>query len=1109
MKRGLKLFAFTVLFMGTVTLVSAQVTTSSLGGTVKDSKGEALEGATVKATHVPSGSVYYNYVQKGGNYSIVGMRPGGPYTVEFSFVGYETKTVTDINLSLGSTYILDFQLSESATALTEAVVTGTRQTKLTTEKTGASTNVNSAQIRMLPTINRSISDIARVSPYANGMSFAGSDGRSSNLTVDGANLNNNFGLSSALPGGGNPISLDAIEEIQVVIAPFDVRQTNFIGGGVNAITKSGTNKIKGSVYHYWRNQDMRGNNIGDRNFGVPNKESRKIYGASLGFPIIKNKLFFFGSIESEKSPQQVISWRASTSGVSDLQTISRTTESDLQKVSDHLKTKYGYNTGSFKDFPADESNLKYLLRLDWNINKSNKLNVRYNYTKNMAWNPPNGNSADVGTRSPVMRVSAHSMSFANSMYSMDNIVNSITGELNSRISSKMSNQLLVTYSLIKDVRGSTSDPFPFIDILSGDIAKGSDIMNSYIATGYELFTWNNGVTNKVTTVTDNFTYYLDKHKITAGISYEYQYADNNYMRNGTGYYRYASLSDFLNGAAPIDFALTYGANGNKTPSNAVAFGQLGVYLQDEWNVLDNLKLIIGVRGDNLAFLNDIMTNNAIKKLDFGGRNIDTGVWPKTVINWSPRIGFTYDVKKNKSLIVRGGTGLFTGRLPLVFFTNMPSNAGMNQLLMQLNTNTNFSTGAVTYNTVNTVNGPKSAKDLLPLLAGGIITDVDEMIRRLGFITEITPDMGSVPSSIAGVDPNFKMPMVWKTALAVDYQIPVKFPFTLTVEGMFTKNINALMLDNYALKSREAENWNKFSGLDNRYIYPAAANRYYNNVQSAHVLTNTDKGYGYTFNITLKAQPVKNVDIMAAYTRTEMKEISGMPGSNASSAWQGLITVNGPNLNDVQRSQYVIPDQVIGSFSYVLAPVSNKHVSTTINLFYRGYSPYGNSFMYSNDMNGDGINNDLIYIPSKRGDIKFISQADEDAFFAFMEQDNYLKNHKGKYAESYAARAPWVHKFDLRILQDFYIKAGKNKNTLQLSFDILNFGNLINSKWGVNKSNAVSNSGRILKYETKDASNVPSFSMVKVNGEYPTKTYETYYNYGQCWSLQMGLRYIFN
>jgi hypothetical protein len=1088
---------FTVLLFLSMAMISfgQGSTTSSMSGKITDTQGEVLAGATVVATHVPSGSIYGATANSQGLYSIQGMRPGGPYRVEISFIGYSKETFTDINLSLGEIFGLNVNMTESSTELNVVTVVGAKPSKFNTLKTGATTNISADQMTVMPTINRNISDIARVSPYTNGMSFSGGDGRSTNFTVDGSNFNNNFGLSSSLPGGGNPISLDAIEEVQVVIAPFDVRQTNFIGGGINAITKSGTNTFKASAYTYYTNQNMRGNKIGDHDFGDRAKESNTTYGVTVGGPIIKNKLFFFGNLEYEKTPQQVIRWRASQNGVSDQQTISRVTESDLQAVSDFLRDNYGYETGSYSSFPADESNLKYLARIDWNITDAHKLSVRYNHTKNTAWNPPNGNSTDGSYRDRSKdRVGEFSMSYANSMYSMDNIVNSGSLELNSRFSNTMSNQLLVTYSDIKDVRGSTSDPFPFIDIMSGDIATGVDALAPYISAGYELFTWNNGVKNKIITATDNFTYYLDAHKLTAGVSFEYQMADNNYMRNGTGYYRYASLSDFLIGAAPVDFSLTYGTNGNLVPSNAVKFNQIGAYIQDEWNPLQNFKLTVGLRADNLSFIDDIITNNAIKELDFGGRHIDTGEWPKSRINLSPRVGFTWDVNSNKSIVVRGGTGIFTGRLPLVFFTNMPSNAGMNQILMKLQTR--FNSSGV----------PTSIDPRLALLEGPMITDVDEMISTLGFQTVVTPEDGSVPSSIAGVDPDFRMPQVWKSSLAVDYKVPVEFPFSVTAEGMFTKNINAVMIQNYAVMD-PTTSWSRFAGPDKRYIFPAEY-LYSGTIKDASVLSNTNKGYGYTLNLTVNAEPVKNLDLMAAYTKTEMKELSGMPGSNANSAWIGVYSVDGPNNPTVQRSQYVMPDKVIGSLSYRI-PYLNDHMASSISLFYSGFTPYGNSFVYSNDMNGDGVTTDLIYIPKQKGEVSFLTSADENAFFNFIEQDKYLSKHKGEYAEAYAARAPWVNRIDLRFVQDFSVRAGSTRNTLQLSIDVLNAANLLNSKWGVYKNMAASNYGAILKYEGRDESNVPSYSMVKVDDAYPTQTYDTYLNIGQTWMLQVGLRYIFN
>lgn len=1083
-------------FVVMATTLSAQVTTSSMSGKVV-SLGEPVIGATVVVKHEPSGSVYGTVTNTEGRFNLNGMRVGGPYTVAISYVGLNEVKLTGIQLQLGEIYPVNVEMSETSEQLAELVVSAVR-TKFTSEKTGATTNVSSAMITSMPSVNRSISDIARLSPYASGMSFAGSDGRSTNFTVDGANFNNNFGLSSSLPGGGNPISLDAIEEIQVVVTPFDVRQTNFIGGGINAITKSGTNTFKGTAYTYFTNQDLRGNKIGDYDFGDRDPSSRNIYGMTLGGPIIKNKLFFFVNAEIEKEPGQVVTWRPSPDGISDGKTLSRTSVADMEAVRKHLKDNYGYDAGSYTDFPGDQSNIKLLARIDWNINDKNKLNFRYNFTKNQSWRETNGNSTDAGYRNRDMdRISQYGMAFSNSLYSSDNIVNSFSAELNTRLADNMANQLLVTYTKIDDVRGSSSEPFPFIDILNGYDGDGNIILEPYMSAGYELFTWNNGVHNNVFTVTDNFTYYLDNHKITAGLSYEYQMANNAYMRNGTGYYRYASVDDFLNKAAPIDFALTYGWDGELNPAAEVAFNQVGAYVQDEWNFRDNVKFTYGIRGDMISYVDNLIRNNAIYALDFGGQKIDTGVWPSAKLLLSPRVGFTWDVFNDQTLKVRGGTGIFTGRLPLVFFTNMPTSGGMVQGSYRATT---------TYNTDGTI---KASDPNLALLAGGMITDVNEMISTLGLKTTISPEDGSLPSEIAAVDPKFKMPQVWKSSVAVDYQVPTDFPMTVTVEGIFTKSLNAVQLKNYSLKQPD-NTWERFGGSDDRYIYPAD---YKYQSRNAFVLSNNSEGWGAIANITVTAQPVKDLNVMAAYTMTESKEISGMPGSSAGSAYGGLMAIDGPHLPTLQRSQYVVPHRAIASVSYKLPYVSDL-TSTTLNLFYSGSSSWGYSYAYSNDMNGDGYSTDLLYIPAAKGDIKFVSTADEDAFFAFMEQDKYLTKNKGKYAEANATRAPWVNNFDLRIMQDFRVKAGKTMNTLQLSLDFLNFGNLLNSEWGISKNMASANNGRILKYEGKDAENVPTYSFVKIkNAEgtmvYPTESFSTYYSYSDTWSLQLGLKYIFN
>ena len=1056
--------------------------------------GEPVIGATVQAVHEPSGTRYTTVTNVDGRYAIQGMRVGGPYKVSVSYIGYNKKEFTGITLQLGETYNLNAKMSEDASQLEEVVVSA-HASKFAGEKTGASTNISQVQMQTIPTISRSISDLARLSPYANGMSFAGGDGRSTNFTLDGANLNNNFGLTSGLPGGGNPISMDAIDEMQVVVSPFDVRQTNFIGGGINAVTKSGTNTFKGSAYIYYNNENMHGNRVANTDLGERGTNRSTTYGFTLGGPIVKDKLFFFANAEYTTIPAVANRWAPSDNGKANLdQYISRTTKNDLDRVSKFLKEKYGYDPGSYTDWGADEHNLKLLGRLDWNINNNHHLALRFNHTANKAWNAPNGNSSDTGYRLRGMdRLSQYSMSFSNSMYSMDNKVSSLSADLNSRFSDKFANQLLFTYTDITDERGSNSSDFPFVDIMNGyeTLADGTvkQDLSPYMSFGYELFSYNNRVQNKITSLTDNFTWYAGNHKVTAGFNFEHQLANNSYMRGGTGYYRYRSVDDFINGAAPETVGLAYGYNGVSHPNAEVKFSQYGLYLQDEWNVNDCLKLTGGIRFDNIAFDNgDIMTNNAIKDLDFGGRHIDTGLWPKANIQISPRVGFVWDVLGDKSLKVRGGTGLFAGRLPLVFFTNMPTNSGMIQQ--------NPYNAVTTYNSDGTV---KSSNPTLDKFKGGLVTDPNQIRDLLGAPASITPEQGTVAKTIGGVDRNFKMPQVWKTSVAVDYQVPVSFPLTLTAEFIYTKKINDVMLNNYNIKNNTSE-WEHLNGADNRLIYPKDFT-YYSNLNDACVLTNTHKGHGYTFNITATAEPIKNLNVMAAYTHTVMKEISGMPGSNASSAWSGLYTVNGPNFPTLQNSAYVIPDRLIASVSY-------KYAKEHFSLFYTGYSPAGYSFFYNGDVNGDGIKNDLMYIPKDDSEIQFASDADRQAFWQFVEQDKYLKNHKGEYAEAYGARAPFVHRFDFRWAHDFDVKIGNTLNRLQLSVDIMNVGNLFNSKWGVAKNMGVCNNGQILKLN-KIENNTPVFSMMKSNGEYPTKTWDFNHNYDQCWKMQVGLKYTFN
>ena len=1108
---------FLVAMLLTLSLTAmAQITTSSMAGkvTLDDENGEEVIGATVVAVHEPSGTRYTAVTNTTGRFSINGMRTGGPYEVTVSYIGFQPKTLKGITLQLAETYNLSVWLSEDANELAEVVVSG-KASKFAAEKTGAATNITSAQITNLPTVSRSITDVTRLSPYGgNGMSFAGADGRTANFTVDGANFNNNFGLSSNLPGGGNPISIDAIEELQVVISPYDVRQTNFIGGGVNAITKSGTNTFKGSAYVYHKNENMQGDAVKRQQIpGAREKAQTTTYGFTLGGPIIKNKLFFFVNGEMVKTPTVVNRWRGSTNGVAEVDNyISRTKVSDLEAVSNYVANKYGYDTGSWTSFPADESNYKLLARIDWNITDKHHLALRYNFTKNRYWSSPNATSMDGGTRMSGARMSQYSMSFANSMYAGDNKIHTFSIDLNSRLSDNLSNQFLATYSKMQDpVRYTDSAEFPFIDITKDG--------NNYMALGYELFTWNNAVNNTVWNFKDDVTYYLGAHKIMAGISFEHQMADNQYMRNGTGYYRYnwedgMSVEDLFN-QTPEIFCLTYGYDGETKPAARVQFNRPGFYIQDDWNVNDKFKLTYGLRIDGLFFNNsDLMTNAAIYDLDYDGRHIDTGKWPSNSITFSPRVGFTYDVFGDKSLKIRGGSGLFSGRLPLVFFTNMPTNGGLVQYQAQLNAKTKVWDGKTnaavkgfenytgTYTTDN--NGNRYLD--MSQFAGGPMTSIAQMQEKLfalGYPNHVTPEMGTVPSAVNGVDPDFKMPQVWKTSLAIDYQLPVSFPFSVTVEGIFNKKIHDNCISDWAIPN--VGGFTRFNGVDNRPIYPAG----FRTNTKAFVLENTSKGYGWSANVTVNAQPFDWLSLMAAYTHTVSKEVTGMPGSAAESAFTYVPTVEGPNNIQLHNSQYVTPDRIVAS-----ATINDKS-GNHYNIIYESWRGGANySFMMVNDMNSDGYNYDAVYIPTDgevaNGQFRFVSQDDAQRFMDYVHNDSYLSSHQGEYAEPYSLYSPWVHRIDFGYKHDFKLNVGKTKHTLQLSFDMKNVLNFFNSSWGVAKylNSAIGSEARILKYEGVDAQGYATFSTpAAINAN--TETFAPSYSVGQCWYASVGVKYFFN
>ena len=1077
--------------------IGAQVTTSSLDGQVTDDQ-EALVGATIVALHDDSGTTYSAITNTKGYFSLSGLRVGGTYTVTVSYIGYKSAVIRNVRPNLSETYRLNVIMQPSA-ELDEVVITG-KASRFSGDKTGAVTHIREDQWLTLPNLSRSLTDMATLSPYAQGTRFGGRDQRQNNYTVDGANFNYNMGLDGAvLPAGGSPISIDALEEMQVSIAPYDVRQSHFVGGSVNAVTKSGTNRFMGSAYTYFRSEHLRGNKVEGEDLGERPEDSRTIYGFTLGGPLLKNKLFFFVNGEYEHIPTPIHKWRTSADGMMDAQNyISRTTAQDMDAFSKALISKYGYNPGSYTDFSGVNDTYRLMARLDWNISDRHRLMFRYNYTSNKTDNNVVGAAFNMNGGP----VSKYSMSFRGSCWTSTNSINSYTAELNSRIGCFGSNQLIASYTLNDaNKRKGIGPVFPTIDILAPD---ETGKLYAYMNAGYDQHAWNNGIDEKSWSVTNNFTLPLGNHKLMAGFSYESTIAGNCYMRYGAGYYRYNSFDDFMNNAAPSAFGICYSLTDEDRAVSDVHYDEFSFYAQDEWNLNKHLKLNYGVRLDVPFYRNDRYANPKINDYDFNGVRLSTTEWPESTPLVAPRLGFVYDVFGDKSLKVRGGIGVFNGRFPLIFLSKMQEASGMLQH---------------TYTTIND-------SEVLNALAGGI-RDRNETIAMLKekFPSKFPAEKEASVSNIATIDRNFKMPQVWKASLAADYRLPLSFPADITLEGTYTKDLNAILYRDVNIRPETDETMGHFSGPDNRLYYPGTTKqRIYENINYAILMTNTDKGYSYTLNATAHAEPVKNLDVMMTYTFTCARVMSNSASNQVDNAWRQEPAVNGPNYQVLHNSRYMSsPHRLMGQASYRFELF--RHLGTLVSLYYEGMRAGVYTYKFSNDMNNDGVAQDLLYIPADETELNrfhfqeyssngvtFSETEQRAAFWNFVNQDSYLKKRKGKYTEAFGAYLPWNNRFNLRFVQDVHVGWGGTAHTLQVSVDIMNVGNLLNSSWGCTKDTGACNDGNILQYIKLNEQNEPiyTFRSVTADGKtaLPTRSSWVSRNTAQCWQMMIGVKYLF-
>ena len=1102
MLKKITCFLTWLLALAITTSTQAQVTTSSINGTVTDSKGgETLAGATVTAEHQPSGTKYTTLSKRGGVFNMQGLRAGGPYKVTIEYVGYKPQVTENITLALGDAYNINAEMITNLTELSTVTVTGARR-RASADRNGATTNIGPRLLATMPTITRSITDFTRITPQANGTSFAGRDNRLNNVTVDGANLNNNFGLSSdLLPGGGNPISLDAFQEISVNISPYDVKQSGFTGAGVSAITKSGTNTFHGSVYGSYRNQSYNGTNIAGTKLASPPATSNKIYGATVGGPIIKNKLFFFLNGEIEKGSQPGVTY--SPKGGSGTGTASNVPIDSLKKLYDYLGSKYGFDPGSYDNFPSfTTDNYKVLAKVDWNISNSHKLTVKYSDFRNTGYSVISSSGGINGASSSgivtyqTARFGTSAMSFNNSNYKTVDKVRTGSIELNSNFHGKFANQLLATITKISSIKGHDGATFPFVDILGQTPAS----KNNYLSFGNEPFNGNNNqVINDVYTFTDNFSYFAGKHTITAGANYEYQRVGNMFMPGSQGYYVYGSLSDFMNNLAPKLFSLNY----SLVPGQDAVFsanlkvGQLGLYVQDEVNINPRFKLTYGIRIDRPVYPEQPLENPAITALPLydkngGVTNYNDGKWPKASWYLSPRAGFRWDVDGDKTMIVRGGTGIFTGRIPFVYLTNAPSTSGM------------YAFGALVTSGLQNFLFNKDPHAYNPFYTPGL--DPTVFPKAAG---TVAPSGG-----FAVIDPNFKFPQVWRTNLGIDKQLGNGWG--LTFEALYTKDINDPVMRNANQKLTDTVVNVGPGDVRGRFSTTSNTLRRLNaGIANSVVLENTSKGG----SVALTAQVSKNFSHgfygSLAYTYTFSQDVTANPGSQAASVWSGNPTSGTQNDQQLSYSQYAVPHRIVATLSYRLEYI--KHLASTFTFFYEGSSQGTYSYVYNGDLNQDGnSSSDLMYIPKDPSEIKFTAlpangttpaftaQQQSDAFFQYISKDHYLSHHMGQTSERNAPRYPFYHRVDFSFLQDIFTDIGKNRNTLQLNVSVINLLNFLNHDWGIKKQIIVNNPLKVVTV----VNGVPTYQLATFNNDLVRTPYINQSSTATTWGIQLGVKYLF-
>ena len=1046
----------------------AQMTTSGVSGkvTMNDADGEEVIGASVMAVHVPSGTRYHAITNAKGAFAIQGMRAGGPYTISITYIGMQTKTFENVVLALGETYHVNAWLKDDEKTLGEIVVKGQRG--LNNTRTGAAQSINNARLQELPSITHSVADIARINPFVKvseggAMTIAGSNNRYNAIQIDGAMSNDVFGLTSNGANGGQAgtqaFSMETIDQLQVSIAPFDVRQSGFTGGAINAITKSGTNEFHGSIYTYFQNDAMVSDKYKRHNGAMSNdygSMTDHTLGATIGGPVVKDKLFFFLNFErSNREYDNSYSTRGSQSKV----------DFDIaNQILDYVKTaaaaqgvNYTGTLGTPKEYTYSD---KVGVKFDWNINDRNHANLRWSFVDAKQ----NNNTS-----------SASQLVTNDYAYDFVSKTSSLVFELNSRIGKDMSNEFHATWTSVRDKR-NPGDPFPMIQI--------SNVGGGTLCIGNERSSMANALNQDIYTITDNFTWTLGGHAITLGTHNEFYRFGNLFCQDLYGSYIYQNPDDFYAG---VINRFRYGqgvesVTGTKRWTPTFGAGQLGFYIQDKWEVFHNLDLTFGLRAD-LPYMGDKPTRND-EFNDFArskGWDLITNQKIAVKPMWSPRLGFRWDTKGDHSLIVRGGIGVFTGRVPYVWLSNNFSNTGIQQM---------------SYNTTKT-------SGITP------VYDVNKAITADPSLNPTTPAQNAQTINVFNKD--FKFSQQLRLDVAADYKDPF-VGINWTLEGIYSKTINDMVVKNYDVTATGETFANKYgvSIGDNRPMFETSTIPY----SGIYVLDNVSKGYSY--NISLKAEKSFNfgLDVMASYTYGKSKTINNGSSSVAASNWTYNYTHGNPNEPELANSNFNVPHQVMVSlyehFKWNKDIKDTYNNVTTIGLIYTGNSGSPFNVYINGDVNGDNGYNDLMYIPTD-GEIDAMLAAGmfnaTSAYSAEQQASNlkqwlaneyYLQDHRGEYYDRNAANEKWENRLDMHIDHKFGFKWGRQIKYFQIGFDVINFTNLLNKNWGATLSQSGYN------YYSPLAFSKGKYQFLH-DADYDMRSYSDYYSR---WRMQLTAKFIF-